>query len=215
MTSEKNLSTHQTEIKEYCDKRGVKELIHFAPISKMPFILRYGLLTNSILKNARSEVGDKSRLDGNDDHICLSVDFPNYKLFFRRRSDAGPAEKWCVLSVSRALTWERSCIFYPCNAARGKGSYGKRGINGLKEMFADTSEGIDRDRLLKDSYTTNPQAEILVPDAVQPKFIGRVYFETELEMDTFGDIVKNSGRQSIARKELFLPRSDYRSWQRI
>ena len=214
MSSKKSLSAHQKEIKEYCDKRGVEELIHFAPISRMPFILRYGLLTNAILRNARSEVGDQSRFDGNDDHACLSINFPNYKLFFKRRSDAGPAEKWCVLSVSRALTWERSCIFYPCNAATGKGTYGKRGITGLKEMFADTSEGTNRDRALKNSYTTNPQAEILVPDAVEPEFIEKVYFETESEMDIFGDIVKNSGRQSPVRIELFLPRSDYRSWRR-
>jgi len=213
MTSEKSQSAYQKELKEYCDKRGVEELIHFAPISKMPFILRYGLLTNAILRNAKSEVGDKSRFDGNDDHICLSIDFPNYKLFFKRRSDAGPAEEWCVLSISRALTWERSCIFYPCNAATGKGAYGKRGINGLKEMFADTSEGRDRDRALKGSYTTNPQAEILVPDGVESEFIEKVYFRTESERDAHGSIVNNSGKQSLIRKDLFLPRCDYKSWR--
>jgi len=81
------LSTAQEEIKSFCAKRGISELLHFVKAAKMPFILRYGLLTNAILRNAGGTIEDNSRIDRNDDHVCLSIDFPNYKLFYKRRME--------------------------------------------------------------------------------------------------------------------------------
>lgn len=209
-----SLSPAQAEIKSFCATRGIYELLHFAKASQMPFILRYGLLTNAILANAGGKVEDQSRIDQNSDHVCLSVDFPNYKLFYKRRTEAGMGETWCILSIEKSLIWERPCIFFPTNAAKNNGGEGRRGLSGIKAIYAPTYDGIRRSELIRESIPTDPQAEVLVPDSILPKHIKRVYFESANSLLLNESIVANSGKKATIRQDLFLPRQDWRLWQK-
>ena len=178
----RSLSTAQEEIKNFCEERGVFELLHFAKAAQMPFILRYGLLTNAILKNAGGTIEDQSRIDRNADHVCLSIDFPNYKLFYKRRME-NTSETWCILSINKSLIWERPCIFFPSNAARNNGRNGKRGLTGIQAMYATNVVETARSALLQESIPTEPQAEVLVPDTIQPEDIQKIYFESFIDLE--------------------------------
>lgn len=210
----KLLSQEQAEIKSFCATRGINELLHFAKASQMPFILRYGLLTNAILANAGGKVEDRSRIDQNSDHVCLSVDFPNYKLFYKRRAEAGMRETWCILSIEKSLIWERSCIFFPTNAAKNNGREGRRGLSGIEAMYTPTYDGIKRSELIRESIPTDPQAEVLVPDSILPKHIEKIYFEDGNSLLPNESIIANSGKKATIRPDLFLPRQDWRLWQK-
>ncbi len=208
------LSTAQEEIKSFCAKRGISELLHFVKAAKMPFILRYGLLTNAILRNAGGTIEDNSRIDRNDDHVCLSIDFPNYKLFYKRRMEYA-TEIWCVLSINKSLLWERPCLFFPSNAAKNNGQNGKRGLEGIQAIYAANAGATERSPLLKNSLPTEPQAEVLVPDTVQPEDIQKIYFESSTYLQISESIISNSGKEALTRKDLFLPRVDWKQWQNI
>ena len=210
----RSLSTAQEEIKNFCEKRGVFELLHFVKVEQMPFILRYGLLTNAILRNAGGTIEDHSRIDRNSDHVCLSIDFPNYKLFYKRRM-ANTREIWCILSIRKSLIWERPCIFFPSNAARNNGRDGKRGLTGIQAIYAASIGGIERSPLIKDSLPTEPQAEVLLPDPVTPEEIEKVYFSNSTEARINESIIVNAGKQIQIREDLFLPRKDWDSWKRM
>ena len=175
----------------------------------MPFILRYGLLTNAILRNAGGTIEDHSRIDRNADHVCLSIDFPNYKLFYKRRME-NTRETWCILSISKSLIWERSCIFFPSNAARNNGRDGKRGLTGIQAMYTTNVGETARSALLQKSIPTEPQAEVLVPDTIQPEDIQKIYFESLIDLQVNESVICNSGKQAITRKDLFLPRIDWK-----
>jgi len=214
LPDDKHLSCDQKELKEFCEKRNINELLHFIRCTTLPSILRYGLITQSILRNARQVVEDKNRADQKNDHVCMSIDFPNYKLFYKRRKERIPSESWCIVTANKSLIWERSCIFYPVNAAKDNGAYGQKGVRGLKAMYAEKSEDIERANNIEKSYTTNPQAEILIPDSISAEMISKVYFQSEADLDYFGEMVKIAGKTTKAREDLFLPRADYKQWIR-
>ena len=62
-TDEKQLSRDQKELKDFCEERNINELVHFIRCTTLPSILRYGLITQSILRNARQTVEDQNRVD--------------------------------------------------------------------------------------------------------------------------------------------------------
>ena len=215
MIPDKNrLSCDQKELKDFCEERNIHELVHFIRCGTLPSILRYGLITHSILRNARHVVEDKNRADHKNDHVCMSIEFPNYKLFYKRRKERIPSESWCIVTASKSLIWERSCIFYPVNAAKENGAHGQKGVGGLMAMYTEKSEDIERSSKIKESYTTNPQAEILIPDSIPAEMISKVYFQSETDLDHFGGMAKIAGKTIKTKAELFLPREDWKQWTR-
>jgi hypothetical protein len=207
-----NLSSSQKEIKAYCDRLGIKELLHFTRCSKMPYVLRYGLLTQSILSNANAHTEDSFRWDNNSDHVCASIDFPNYKLFYLRRQER-PIESWCVLSLPRSIIWEYSCLFFPSNAASGGGRQGERGICGLQNMYRQSCDSVERSKMISSSHTTNPQAEVLIPAIVPSKLIQKIYLANNQDLTQYESIARNAGKPITVRADLFQARADFEQWQ--
>lgn len=107
-----------------CRERGVEELLHFTSIDNLGTIVKYGLLSRDDLERMKIkyEYNDKKRLEGMRNAISLSVSFPNYKMFFKCRNydeDGNPKERtFVVISISKSILWELSCIFCPTNAAQ-------------------------------------------------------------------------------------------------
>ena len=107
-----------------CRERGVEELLHFTSIDNLGTIVKYGLLSRDDLERMKIkyEYNDKKRLEGMRNAISLSVSFPNYKMFYRCRNydeNGNPKERaFVVISISKSILWELSCIFCPTNAAQ-------------------------------------------------------------------------------------------------
>lgn len=107
------------EIQKICQMYGIEALVHFTHIANLSSILQYGLLGRAQLESISwvepPKYNDIYRLDGQREAICLSISFPNYKMFykygFNNRSD------WVVLLLKPSILWELDCKFYQENAA--------------------------------------------------------------------------------------------------
>ena len=119
--AERNPNNSRTEsIMRICRERGVEELVHFTSIHNLATIFEYGLLSLDDLERLeiKYDYNDEDRLEGMPNSICLSVSFPNYKMFFKYRKSKSKNYPFVVISLCKSILWELSCIFCPTNAAQ-------------------------------------------------------------------------------------------------
>jgi len=74
-------------IRAYCAARRIDTLIHFTRLENLAGILADGILPRSAPGGQARRVifNDGVRIDGHKDAVCLSVSFPNYKMFYKYR----------------------------------------------------------------------------------------------------------------------------------
>lgn len=212
----------QAAIKRFVEDRGIREIVHFTREENLSSILEFGLLCRSTLEKQNFQVrfNDQSRLDGNKDSICLSISFPNFKLFFRW-SHAN-RNNWVVLSITPKVLWEKECLFCHTNAAsndvrriRGDERRKPEALYGLYEDYCGSHKQIRRDMLnLTNDMPTNPQAEVLVLQAIDPANILKIHFFDKQTAITWRDEHPMPNLPSIAYGgRFFSPRSDHAHWR--
>lgn len=208
-------------------QRGIQTLIHFTRAENLSSILKKGIVPVGLHSKLgiTSICNDEMRLDNRLDCSSFSISFPNYQLFFKFRQVQG--SNWIVLLVNPEvlLSNKNSSFFFPQNAAK----YGRLKNNtdfekaeALTAMFSerydDSTRVIERRNLnISDSYTTNPQAEILIKGIIGPKYITGVCFEKE--RDKLNWLNQNS--KSLinifnyqVHPSLFTYRKDYEHWSK-
>ena len=229
------LKTDDEELKGYVDNyeieaiysnlasRKIKSFIHFTVLDNLPGILKEGIIPRSDLGDNGFTL-DKKRLDGETNGSCFTLAFPNYKMFYKYRNrNANRVFVILGVSISFALNLKKEQIaFYPANAALKdlRGTYDEhQGVASLEYMFSENPYGspdgyrrsMDR---LPDKYTTNPQAEVIIKAVVPPKYIWRIYVESEKDKHI---TIKRIGRRYSdiiqVYPELFDKRFDYERWQ--
>lgn len=169
---------------EVIRRRNITELCHFTRVSNCESIMKHGLYSRAYLESSNvlsAEYSDEMRLDGHIDAISLSVSFPNYKMFYIKRNENLDVT-WCVLSISPKVLIDCRCKFSWMNAASSEmrdyiaHSDGRSGD--FERLFQDYGK-YKRDDIWKrmpDNYTTNPQAEVLVFDHIDCKYIQDVQY---------------------------------------
>lgn len=206
-------------------KRGVQHLVHFTRIQNVPGILRYGLLSRDELatRGIDHAINDLYRYDYLP-AVCLSVSFPNYKLFYGMRM-AHPKEDWAVLRLKPELIEKKRCVFSPANAARRELANSplesRMTPEALNGMFAD-HDGMPARSILNipDHFPTNPQAEILVLDPIEPSYIADVIIDAKERVRNYGAILalakeQNGSPQFLHGKPLFDARLDFAHWRAV
>lgn len=161
------------------------------------------------------------------EYISCSIGFPNYKLFYRfRKEDA--SKRWCVISISPKILYEKDCLFCLTNSATGRGDSEKRNAyqdaiernansaNPLEDLFldyeGDESKEVKRERLnIPNYYPTNPQAEILVPRQIEWSHISKIYLESASDLGAFTQDDKQNFKLHLG-DNLFHPRLDWETW---
>lgn len=170
------------QVEEFTQKVRIPHLTHFTQCENLPSILRHGLMSVS----ACTEQGlapirnDIHRYDMQLEGTSLSIAFPNYRMFWKYRQLE--AEKdWAVLLISTQVLWEKNCAFYRYNAADARMSRKPREqmklASALRDMFSTTEES-RRDSWLRAYDPTDPQAEVMVYETVEPDLIQAIAFET-------------------------------------
>lgn len=115
---------------------------------------------------------DFTRYDDEYDYISVSVSFPNYKMLYNKKNETKAS--YVVLSLTPEILLEKECLFLPTNAAHHKFK-GK-----LKDYsnFTHFSELFDSsDSNFPKNFSRDSQAEILVKDLIETKYINCVYLE--------------------------------------
>lgn len=204
--------------------KGITELVHFTRIENVPNILDHGLQGRATLdeSDASYVYSDELRLDGQPDSISVSISFPNYQMFYRKRLE-DLSKQWVVFKLDPAVMWEKSCLFCMGNAASTAIAHGaiegKVGFRGFESMFADIPGDGDRHVYgLPEKYPTSPQAEVLVLESIEPEWIREVHVETR-EGVTSNELFMNSFKKHGERvrfavgSEMFSARKDYERWR--
>ncbi len=169
------------DIRTEAEKIGIPHLIHFTRCENLESILRHGLLSVASCKAKRLTPfrNDTKRFDGQLNGVSLSVAFPNYKMFYKYRM-LNESSDWVVLILSKNILWEKECGFYRCNAAASCMLQEPRArmttLDAFQEMFRTI--GGPRDPCLRQYDPTDPQAEVMVYEPIEPYLIEAVAFET-------------------------------------
>lgn len=225
------IGTEDNRIEEIIKKRKIPYLVHFTRIDNLNSILKNGLVPVCLQqkKNILSIHNDDRRIDAQLDCTSCSVGFPNYKLFYTFRELKYPGTMWVTIVINTDILFSPTNIKYYCytNAAA---VFPK--IKNVKELCTATSfekmfcelitqkenKIINRSSLqIDDYYTTDPQAEILISDIIEPKYIKGICFQKQNDIEYF---IKNNGAKLISQYQYriftnyFDARKDYMYWKK-
>lgn len=164
-------------IQDVISRRNIKTLIHFTRIENLDNILRKGIVPRSGLEDGSYIYNDSLRLDGKFDYSCLSIGFPNDKMFYKLRVDNSDAE-WAVIGISPQILINYECLFYPCNAASH--TVKSACINHYKG-----AEAFDNMFQNENSYPQDVQAEVMVKGVIDARYITGFAFNQRKYIDKY------------------------------
>lgn len=188
-------------IKQSVLDKGIVRLCHFTNIDNIDSILKNGLLSRKELdKNNYAYIyHDKHRADDCIDAISISIMHPNHILFdaFRNKNKS---KEWCVIALKTSILWEKSCAFCFKNAASNAVKNilleERKNPKGFHEMFHEETKVIHIQNITSEQetrktcntcsfYPTDPQAEVLCFDVIEPNMIIFVAFNSLYNAEIF------------------------------
>lgn len=208
------------------EKRQVKYLVHFTPMANLQSILRYGILPRAELESRRLNAitPDTTRYDYQPSYSSFSISFPNYQMFYNKRSNTNYDYVVLLVDPSIILNTPLASISYlPHNAAsRYTGNViDYTGERAVKDLFKDSTIAECRiDRVVLDiplSYTTNPQAEVFIKGEIPANYICAVVTERQDQAIKLRE--DSSSWTSCVKPRIiqdsyyFRARSDYQFWR--
>ena len=103
-------------------------------------------------------------------------------MFWAIRRD-NPDVEWIVLVISASILWEKECAFCKENAASANVTCipigDRKGLNAFNSIYEEFPQKPSRIELgIPPKFPTNPQAEVLVFDTIEPDYILGGYCET-------------------------------------
>lgn len=208
-----------TTIQEFIQERGIKCLVHFTRESNLPSIIERGLVPRDLLaRDGGVKFNDTVRLDGTS-AVCLSIAFPNYKMFFKVKQ-ADVNESWVIVAVSPAVLSLPTAAFCAGNAASAAMTSipidQRKGLQAFQGMYADWN-GVSRATLgIPDNYPTNPQAEVLMLEGVSREHILGVFALNQTVKDRL--VAKHaelSDSNVAVNASIFRYRQDYAHWKQV
>jgi hypothetical protein len=127
-------------------------------------------------------------------------------------------KEWVVLTIEPCILWEFDCAFFETNAASNSAKKialsRRKEYSSLVQMFADYPPNKRQDLGIPNNYTTNPQAEVLVLEPIDSKYITEIHFYDRTVMEMWLDENKgNYTQRFIVSREYFGPRVDWAKWQ--
>ena len=211
------------EIERIVNQRNIQCLVHFTRIENLESILENGLLPRNNFEDLTVHplTNDTLRLDGFLGATSLSIESPNYRMFWKCRCNAKeqhsiPHENWVVLGIKPDILWEKDCAFCVTNAANNAvvqiAIEDRKGVDAFERLFSEVDGKPSREEMrINDRCPTDPQAEILVFDRIEPRFIFGAVFKENKQIDSFRE--KFPQKKFKVFSDLFFPREDYNYWQ--
>lgn len=210
--------TRVEQVLKIIEERDIKYLLHFTHIDNLDSILEHGLIPRANLGNNLIRTNDKDRHDATKDANCMSISFPNYRMFLPCRGTIS-GENWVVLVFDAKLLANKDCAFCYTNAASDRIRFtsleSRKSVDALKDMFFDKYEDGDEDIRkqlnIPSYYTTDPQAEVLLFDIIKPTEILGIAVSSNEEVERLRIKHPNTHFQHIP--EVFTYRKDFSFWR--
>lgn len=170
------------EIQNFCEAQGIQSLVHFTRAENLESIFKHGLAPREQVENNLMHYfpifNDEQRLDGVRNSVCLTISFPNYKMFYKYRKKC--QGDWVVLILYSTILYELECVFCFENAASHNVKdiplSERRTSEALKTLFQDLPGASRNDLKLPPTFTTNPQAEVLVLERIPTSYLSEIHF---------------------------------------
>jgi len=204
-------------MRKIVESRGIEFVIHFTRIENLKSILENGIIPREELENNNTSAtfNDQYRIDGCKNATCCSICHPNYKMFYTLRQEDTDQE-WVVIGIKKDIIWEKDCAFCVENAASANVTsipiWQRKGKEAFQKLFEELINPPTRKELkIPESCPTNPQAEILVFDYIEPEDIVGVAFQNQDRADEYAKLYK--GFNFIYHRGFFKPRVDYEFWR--
>lgn len=161
-------------------------------------------------------VNDELRLDRRTDYNCCSISFPNDPMFYRFRQ-RDTTKDWVILVIHPTLLAMPGVLFCKHNAANagisGTPANQLTAVESLAGMFEPIVDGLSRaDQRLKEYDPTDVQAEVMIPGAIDPRFIVGVVFPTTATRDSYVSILGERKPYVNGSRGLYANRNYYRTW---
>jgi hypothetical protein len=211
------LTAQKIDIKNAVKIRKIDYIFHFTRLENLDKILSNGIIPRATLEVNEVVVAynDDYRYDGCRDASCFSIGFPNYKMFYRLRMD-NPEKEWIVIACASNVLWAKDCAFCYENAASGNVTLiplqNRKGVQAFEKLFTPAHRKPSRDKLgLPDNYPTNPQAEVLIFDIIEPEYIGGIVCRREITEKELKR--KHPDFEFVNNTAFFDPRIDYEHWR--
>ena len=162
--------------------REINNLCHFTSLNNVKYILKHGLvprkqlLTNHNDFDFEFDVNDEIRLEQREDCNCLSISFPNNKMFYSARNKRN--NQWAVLICNIECLLPFKHYFYPMNAACTEmRSYETRhnlsNLDAFSAMFENET----------DKYTRDVQAEILIEGVITINYLREIHLPSQVTLN--------------------------------
>lgn len=196
------LEHERNALQEFVAARRIKYLLHFTYSESLDSILQAGILSRQTMqvKYSQFTYSDEHRYDDLREASCLSVDFPNYLMLYKYRQVKPDI---CILAIDVSVLWELPCLFTTVNAARALHNHrpstmgGYAGISAFEKLFIDR----DNHRVIYDlpaSFTTDPQAEVLVLNTIAPRYFRGIAFPRCVSEDRRNAVLTSQEALSLA-----------------
>lgn len=209
-STETFIDNEKEKIANFLKEKNVEYLVHFTPVKNLKSILEHGICSNKYCNEHGIKYipTDADRFDGYTDFISLSISFPNYKMFYKKRQTM--EEDFVVLLIDSSvlnLYGANERKFSNKNAAANNSQKGGNFAN-LKQMFERPEL---REKLgLQENYTTDPQAEILLKGRIPTEYIKEIHFNTLFDYEDAKEYVKDDVLK--LGSPMFAKRRDYEFW---
>ena len=218
------------QIRHFCVERGITKLLHFTRIENLRSILREGLLSRETLDSRGQQYcfNDQDRVDDYKNAVCLSISFPNYRMFYSIREEKKGEEVndayWTVLLLDAEVLWELDCAFCQENASSNRVRHipleDRKRPDALRDLFQkefhnDTKVILRQSLAIPRYFPTNPQAEILMFYRIPPRYINKIVFWDSTTLRQWkSDNPTTYTQEFCADRNWFCGRSDSRFWKR-
>lgn len=204
-------------IQDFVFERNIRYMMHFTRASNLANILQRGLVPRDVLiREGLGVCNDLYRYD-NTNAVCLSIQFPNYKMFWGvREENKAKNIEWVVLLIRPEVLWALPCAFCITNAAsaavRSVPLNERSDLAALEKMYEDW-EGKSRHMLgIPANFPTNPQAEVLMLNGVPRQYIFSVVVLTVAKQQELQ--AQFPGLYVQVHAGTFRYRQDYAHWKK-
>lgn len=193
-------------------------LFHFTDIRNIGSILEFGLLPRNDPQFKLLEVHGKDNTRFDNYGTCFSVGFPNYKML---HSKSQKGNSFAIFEIDTDCLTSGNWLAYPTNSSLVVGQHPKAftGTNAFGYLFenklaTESGQLADRGRLkIQDGWTTDPQAEVILNDAISSESIKAVHFKFASQSeDALLKFDSEYAQLFTWSADLFKPRSDYEFW---
>ena len=190
-------------IQAFLNQRGVTRLCHMTQIEKIIEMIANGngIVANEFLQDFSKFINDHERLDGKNDYVSTSIQYPN-TWYYRNKKDSIPGMKdWAVIFINPYSCIDINSIFCPVNSAKGRGQYIGKDIEVLIHSFDKNVRGRERLSSMLANCPTDDQAEVMIYHSVLLRDFMGIAFENEAVLNRF---LKLSNRRNLDLPSLYI-----------